>query len=296
MRADTTAEPTHLEAVQARLLEWFAEAGRDLPWRRTHDPYAILVSELMLQQTQAARVEPVFTAFLRRFPTVAALAAASPAAVVTAWRGLGYNRRAVALHRAARVIVAEHGGEVPEDLAPLRALPGVGEYTARAVLAFAFGRDAAPVDTNVARVLLRAVSGVAAQGRELQELADGAVPHGRGRAWNSALMDLGAGNCVARTPRCAPCPVREVCAWRAAGGPDPFATSASRPRAQGRFAGSDRWHRGRLVDALRGGPIVADRVPPAAGTHDVERAHRLATALVREGLAVWDGDELRLPG
>ncbi|MDQ3708327.1 MAG: A/G-specific adenine glycosylase, partial [Actinomycetota bacterium] len=231
------------------LLDWYGAQGRDLPWRRTRDPYRILVSEIMLQQTQASRAAVAFAEFTSRFPTVRTLAGASVAEVLTAWRGLGYNRRAIGLHKAARAIVDEHAGVVPQDLAALRALPGVGDYTARAVLAFAYGQDVGPVDTNVARVLSRAVAGRALTRREAQSLADAAVPEGQGHAWSSALMDLGARHCTARRPACDSCPVLRTCAWQRSGGEDPAGATAVRARSPSPFAGSDRYHRGRLVDA-----------------------------------------------
>ena len=277
------------------LLAWFTEARRPLGWRATHDPYAILVSEIMLQQTQAARVEPAWRAFLARFPTVAELARAPTAAVVAAWEGLGYNRRAVNLHRSARRIVAVHDGRVPDDLAALCALPGVGAYTARAVLAFAFGHAAAPVDTNVARVLTRAVAGQPLTRAPAQALADSLVPPARPAEWSSALMDLGARVCTARSPRCDRCPVVRACAWQERGGPDPAAASAGRPRPQGRFVGSNRYHRGRLVGALRAGTVAGDELGAAAGLDDPQGARRLADGLVADGLAEWDGERLRLP-
>ena len=278
--------------MQQRILDWYAERARPLGWRRTRDPYAILVSEIMLQQTQVARVEPAWRAFLERFPTVAALAAASLADVLTAWRGLGYNRRAAYLHRCAAALVERHGGVVPDDLAALRALPGVGDYTARAVLAFAFQRRVAPVDTNVARVLARLVAGRPLDRVEAQRLADASVPEDAA-TWSHALMDLGARVCTARSPRCPECPVADHCAWRARGGADPAAAGAHRPRPQGPFVGSDRRCRGRLVDALRAGPVARDDL---ATTIDSDEADRIAAALVAEGLAEWHGEQLRLPG
>ena len=271
-------------------MAWFRDHGRDLPWRRTTDPYAILVSEVMLQQTQAARVQPAYVAFLRRFPSVIALAAAAPGEVVAAWQGLGYNRRAVALHRAAKTIVERHGGRVPDDLTALRTLPGVGDYTARAVLAFAYGREVVAVDTNVARVLAR-VNGRSLRGRQLQATADAAVPRGHARQWNAALMDLGATTCTARVARCRACPLQTPCAWRGRG-PDPAARD--RPAAAP-FAGSDRFHRGRLVDALRRGPLHHEELAVAAQLADTARARRLAAGLVADGLAAWDAGRLRLP-
>ncbi|HUH07487.1 MAG TPA: hypothetical protein VML96_06730, partial [Egibacteraceae bacterium] len=281
-----------------RLLEWYRSHGRDLPWRAARDPYAILVSEIMLQQTQVGRVAPAYQRFTEVFPSVAGLAAAEPADVLTAWRGLGYNRRALNLHGAARAIMARHGGRVPDDLAQLRALPGVGDYTARAVLSFAFERDAGPVDTNIARVLTRAVAGGPLTRAPLQRLADD-MAAGSGPAWSHALMDLGALFCVASAPRCRGCPVRSGCAWgrdSSGGMADPAEASPSRSRPQGRFAGSTRYHRGRLVDALRDGPLpVAGLAEAARLSDDPARATDLAHVLVDEGLAEWAAGSLRLP-
>jgi A/G-specific adenine glycosylase len=281
-------------AVRDALLGWGSVAPRALPWRDTRDPWAVLVSELMLQQTQVARVVPRYHEFLARFPTVVVCADASAGAVVEAWAGLGYNRRAVALHRLAVVVRDDHDGVLPDDLASLLRLPGVGAYTARAVLAFAHERDVAVVDTNVARVLARR-AGRRLAPREAQALADRLVPSGRGWAWNQWMLDLGATVCVARRPRCADCPVSSGCAWRG-NGPDPAIGSAGVTGRQSTFAGSDRQGRGRLVDALRRGPVALDDVALAAGWPDDEpRARRVADGLVRDGLACRDGHSLRLP-
>ncbi|HVL98081.1 MAG TPA: A/G-specific adenine glycosylase [Egibacteraceae bacterium] len=285
-----------------RLLQaWHHSESRPLPWRDTHDPYRILVSEIMLQQTQVDRVEPVYHAFLRRFPDIQTLASSPLADVVRAWQGLGYNRRAVSLHRAARAVVERHGGRVPFDLLSLRALPGVGDYTARAVLAFAFGQDVGPVDVNVARVLARAAAGRALRRSEVQHLADTLVPPGQAATWTAGLMDLGARYCTARAPRCPACPVAAACAWRTDGGPDagglcdPAATTAVRTRAQQPFAGSDRYHRGRLVETLRRGPVECDALPDAADLDDTGRLAALTRSLVDDGLAEWNDGSLRLP-
>jgi len=267
---------------------WGEGVRADLPWRRDRDPWAVLVSEAMLQQTQVARVAPRFASFIARWPTPAALAASSLAEVLEAWAGLGYYRRARDLHAAARAIVAEHGGRVPDDLTALRALPGVGSYTARAVLALAHGRDVGVVDTNVARVLARAVAGTPLSASATQRLADALVPAGTGRAHTEALLDLGATVCTARAPRCDACPLSRACAWRRAGGgpPDPAATTAGTSRPQPRFEGSDRQGRGRLLAALRAGPVPRSRLADAAGwPDDPERAQRVADALVADGLA-----------
>ena len=257
---------------------------RSFPWRETRDPWAVLVSEVMLQQTQARRVVDPYVRFLERFPTVSACAGARLGAVLEAWSGLGYNRRARHLHDAAQAMVQRHGGRVPDDFEALRVLPGVGEYTARAVLVFAFERPEAVVDVNVTRVLSRAVAGEPLSRRAAQGLADALVPPGRAWAWNQALMELGAATCGARAPACGRCLLARCCAWRHAGeeAPDP----APRATPQSPFEGSDRQGRGRLVAALRVGPVPPARLHAACGwPEDAERARRVADGLVAEGLA-----------
>jgi len=288
-----------VSAAQEALLAWGEASRRDLPWRRTRDPWAVLVSELMLQQTQVARVVTRHAGFLDRFPDPASCAAAPVGDVVRAWAGLGYNRRAVNLHKAATVVVDRHGGVLPDRLDSLLALPGVGRYTARAVLAFAFEADVGLVETNTARVLARAFAGSPLPTpAAAQALADEAVAPGRSWAWNQDLMDLGATTCIRRAPRCDGCPLRPWCKWAAEGfgHPDPMDGSAGTGRRQGAFAGSDREGRGRLVDALRRAPVRLDGIAAAAGWLDApERADRVAAALVAEGLATADGGYLRLP-
>jgi A/G-specific adenine glycosylase len=312
-----------LTSFQEAVLDWSDAGGgwRDLPWRRTRDPWAILVSEVMLQQTQAARVVPRWHAFLGRFPDPATCAQAPVAEVIGLWVGLGYNRRAVQLHRAAVAIAGaavtggvggavaadraaggpgegRRSGWFPDTLSELLALPGVGRYTARAVLAFAFERPVAVVDTNVARVVARAVAGRRLAPAEAQAAADGLVPPARSWAWNQALLDLGAHHCSSR-PSCAGCPLREGhCVWARAGfpAPDPASGSAGVSGRQSPFPGSDRQGRGRLVMALHSGPLRVDRWADAAGwPRDPARAARVAASLVTDGLAVRSGDQLRLP-
>jgi A/G-specific adenine glycosylase len=221
--------------VTGALLAWYAANGRDLPWRRTRDPYSTLVSEVMLQQTQVARVVPRYLAWLERWPTVEALAASAPAEVIREWQGLGYNRRAVSLHRAAQH-VAERGW--PDDLTEL---PGVGRYTADAVACFAFGRDVLPVDTNVRRVLERT-----------------GMRFGPGSA--QALMDLGATVCLARIPRCDACPLSSQC---------PSRGRRYEPlRKQGRFEGSFRQRRARALQAVIAGEDPGDEEAVAALARD----------------------------
>ncbi|MCC5949073.1 MAG: A/G-specific adenine glycosylase [Nitriliruptoraceae bacterium] len=298
MPSTTEPFPPASPRLARRLLAWSDQTRRDLPWRRTRDPWAILVSELMLQQTQVVRVVPRYEAFLERFPTPTAAAQAPVGAIVESWAGLGYNRRAVHLHQAARAIVAHHDGRLPDDLEALLALPGVGPYTARAVLAFAFERDHGVVDTNAARVLARAVAGTRLTARQAQALADEQVPLGQGWAWNQAILDLGATVCLRRGPRCADCPIREVCRWTANGsaGPDPADGSAGVSTPQSRFDGSDRQGRGRLVQALRTGPVPVDRLADASGwPDDPDRARRIADGLVGDGLAEYVDGQLALP-
>lgn len=288
--------------IRRAVLEASDGLWRDLPWRRTRDPWRILVSEVMLQQTQAGRVVQPYQAFVDRFPTPEACADAGAAAVVRAWSGLGYNRRAVNLHRAARTIVERHGGAVPAEFQSLRELPGVGEYTARAVLAFAFEAPVGLVDTNVVRVLARAVAARPLAPAEAQALADRLVPAGDAWRYNQALFDLGAQVCTARRPKCTACPLRRRCRWarsgagigtRSGGGDleDPAATE----RRQGTFAGSDRQGRGRMVAALRRAPIPVSELAQVAGwPEDSARALRAADSLVADGLARWCGESLQL--
>ncbi len=205
-----------LRGFQARLLRWFRTHGRDLPWRKTRDPYRILVSEVMLQQTQVDRVRRYYQRFVRQYPTVRDLATAHPARVREAWEGLGYYARARNLHAAAREVARRHGGRFPRRLAEVMALPGVGRYTAGAVMSFAYGEPAPVLDTNVRRLLSRVFvrrrpASPARLDRRLWALAKAAIPHRHVWAFNQALMDFGATVCTARSPKCGICPMREIC-------------------------------------------------------------------------------------
>ena len=284
-------------------MRWYDNTARKLPWRVRDDPYAVLVSEFMLQQTQAARVIDRFERFLHRFPDVVALGAAPAGAVIEEWRGLGYNRRAVALHRTAQRIVAEHSGRVPADPSVLEGLPGIGPYTARAIGVFGFGHRVAPVDVNIARVLSRAVVGhpltrAGAQAAADDEIAPRNPAARRPAVWSQALMDLGATCCRSRGPACTSCPISVDCVWRQQqpGEPDPARASAIRSRAQAPFAGSDRQYRGRLLDAVRKGPVPVQSVAEVLGLRaDPARAERLVRALTSDGLICYSGQDLRLP-
>lgn len=243
----------------ADLPAWYALRGRhDLPWRVTRDAYRVLVSEVMLQQTQVARVAPFYEQWVARWPNPGRLASASRADVIRAWGGLGYNRRAVRLHEAARAVVAEHGGEVPLAVEELERLPGVGSYTARAVACFA-GEICAPVlDANTKRVLARHRLGVAradgTRNRALEAAAVAVLPCDRARDHNLALMDLGALVCRAARPSCDACPLRATCAWSSAGYP---ATERVPRRAGLRFEETARYARGRIIAALRGSDVLS---------------------------------------
>ena len=243
------------------MLAWGAPRLRDLPWRAIRDPWPILVAEVMLQQTQVPRVIPKWTSFCAAYPTPTTCAAAPLGDVLRHWQGLGYPRRARNLWEAAGVVVERHGGALPDDLDALRALPGIGPYTARAVLAFAFERDVAVVDTNIARVLAR-VAGERLTLRAAQSLADSFVPRRAGWAWNQMLMDLGATVCRP-TPRCAECPLAVSCAWHRAGhpAPDPAIGSAGVSTRQAPYDGSDRQRRGDVLRALHHGPRPAAEFP-----------------------------------
>lgn len=253
---DLAPDPATLDAVQGALLRWFAQHGRDLPWRQTRDPYRILVSEVMLQQIQVPRAVPFYEAFIARFPTLSALAAAPLAHVIRVWGDLGRYRRLVNLHRTARLIVEEHGGIVPSDVAALRQLPGVGPYTAGAVACFAFDQDVAFLDTNMRRVLHRLFVGSDVPAptvgeRALQRLAAQAVPAGRGWDWNQGLMDFGATRCRARKPACAGCPLRHVCRAYPALQSDLAAHPVARGAVRPRYDTTNRLYRGRVLAALR---------------------------------------------
>lgn len=277
-----SAEPAALVEMQSAVLDWYTENARDLAFRRTTDPWSVLVSEVIAQQTQAARAAEAWTRFIARFPTPAALASASPAITIRAWRGLGYNRRAVALRGAAIAIVDEHGGRVPDTYDELVRLPGIGPYTARAVLAIAFNQSVAALDTNIRRVLGRAFVGAeAAPPQAFQVLADGFVPAGRAATWTHALMDIGAAFCRARDPRCDACPLASRCTFLAAG----RSPASGRPAGSKPFRSTTRWLRGRILDRLRDAPdgrwVTFDE---PIGTHDIGAVIEALGALSREGM------------
>jgi A/G-specific adenine glycosylase len=282
------------------LLNWYPGHARDLPWRRPGTTaWGVMVSEFMLQQTPVARVEPVWALWTDRWPVPSALAAAPRADVLRAWGKLGYPRRALRLHEAAGVIAERHGDVVPSDVDALEALPGVGSYTARAVAAFGYGRRCPVVDTNVRRVVARAVHGAGDAGpaRVRADLADveALLPAAEADAAvvSIGLMELGAVVCTARAPRCGACPVRAECAWVAAGRP----RYAGPRRPVQAFAGTDRQVRGRLLDVLRGAEAPVERAALDAVWADAAQRDRCLDSLLVDGLAEQlDDGRFALPG
>ena len=286
--------------VRTAVVQWFDGAARDLPWRAPdRTAWGVLVSEVMLQQTPVVRVQPAWRAWLEQWPAPADLARAPTADVLRAWGRLGYPRRALRLQECARAIVDRHAGEVPRTEPELLALPGIGEYTAAAVLAFAYGRRSVVVDTNVRRVLARAVTGSALPAPSYtaaeRALATELAPPGDADAarWAAASMELGALVCTAKAPRCGACPVAALCAWRRAGSPpDAY---ADRRRTQA-WAGTDRQARGRVMAELRQAADPVDRSLLTSLWHDPGQLDRAIAGLVEDGLAEQDeAGRLHLP-
>jgi A/G-specific adenine glycosylase len=281
------------------LISWYRQNARDLPWRATdRTPWGVLVSEVMLQQTPVARVEPVWRAWMARWPAPADLAAEPPAEAIRAWGRLGYPRRALRLRAAAQAIVDRHAGQVPAAHDDLRALPGVGDYTAAAVASFAFGGRHPVLDTNVRRVLARAITGAAlppasATAAE-RRLAESLLPDDGPAAaeWAVAVMELGALVCTARTPRCSDCPIRDRCEWHRAGSP----AYDGPPRRGQPWVGTDRQARGRLMAALREADEPLDKVTfDAVWPSDSIQCERALDSLVADGLVEVDHASYRLP-
>ncbi len=282
------ADPRLPPVARAALLAWYDGTGRELAFRATADPYGVLVSELMAQQTQAVRAAAAWTAWMARWPTVGSLADAPVADVVRAWAGLGYNRRAVNLHRAARIIVRDHDGRVPGTVEALEGLPGIGPYTARAVAAIAFRVPVGAVDTNVRRVLGRLTAGgpEAFTGAETQQLADAVVPADRPDAWTHALMDLGARLCRPARPRCADCPVIAWCRYAAGDRPlPPVAPGVAVRRPEPPFPSTRRWLRGRIIELARAAPDGAwIKYGEAIGEHPPAAVRESVLTMAGEGL------------
>ena len=285
-----------MNALLEPVVDWYAVAARDLPWRRPGtSAWAVLVSELMLQQTPVARVLPVYEAWMERWPTPAGLAAVPAGEAVRAWGRLGYPRRALRLHACAVAVTEQHGGRVPDDHAELLALPGVGDYTAAAVASFAYGRSHAVLDTNVRRVLGRAISGTEfpppSVTRAEKDLALELVPAEHPELWAVAVMELGALVCTAASPRCDACPISEQCAWRAAGRP-PYDGPPRRGQA---YDGTDRQCRGRLLAALRDSHGPVSRAHLEAQWSEAVQRERCLESLLADGLVVRRAGRYALP-
>ncbi|MFI9810517.1 HhH-GPD family protein [Saccharothrix variisporea] len=280
------------------LIDWFADTARDLPWRRPdRTAWGVLVSEIMLQQTPVARVEPIWHEWLERWPKPSAMAEASQGEVLRAWGKLGYPRRALRLHAAAQAIAADHNDVVPDDVDTLLALPGIGAYTARAVAAFAYGQKVPVVDTNVRRVVARAVHGAGDAGppSTTKDMRDVEVllPEEDAAVFSAALMELGAIVCTARSPRCADCPVFETCAWQLNGRP----AYDGPAKAVQKFAGTDRQVRGLLLDVLRGTTEPVEKVRLDRVWSDAGQRDRCLDSLLVDGLVEQTADgRFALPG
>lgn len=294
MTADLTDQPNRTVVVRT-VIDWFHRTKRDLPWRAPDiGAWPIMVSEFMLQQTPVARVLQPWQQWLERWPTPAALAAAPSGDAVRAWGRLGYPRRALRLHAAAVAITEQHGGQVPSDLAELKSLPGVGDYTAAAIASFAYGKRHVVLDTNVRRVLARIESGIAhppaAPSKAEVAMAELWLPRRQARAavWAAASMELGAVICSARAPLCQECPVRRHCRWHALGKP----AHEGPPRVGQTYEGTDRQCRGRILAVLRSSDVAVDRDELMATWPDLQQATRALASLVADGLAVETGPDL----
>jgi A/G-specific adenine glycosylase len=290
------AKSKKINVLRRKILGWFKTAGRDLPWRKTNDPYAIVVSEIMLQQTQVDRVIPKYLAFLEKFPSWEALARASQADVVKMWHGLGYNRRALGLHRLAKAVVEL--GSLPSDPEAMRELPGIGPYTSQAVAAFAFRRKkAAPVDTNIERIIRRvfrsrisrsASSWIDLNKHEVAALARELVPADVW-SWNHALMDFGATICVARSPKCDICPLKDICAAYPCDGNDIVKAK------QTTFKDSDRFYRGQLISFLRQHNVLRrNQVGTKIGLQNIDRTNKIINSLIKDQLITEQDGKLLL--
>jgi A/G-specific adenine glycosylase len=283
------------ESFRRALRRSAATLARPLPWVNHADPWAVLVSEVMLQQTQTSRVVEPWARFLDAFPTPNDCADAPLSHVLRLWSGLGYHRRAKSLHDAATMIRDEFGGAVPSRVSDLRRLPGIGEYSANAVGSFAFGHSVAVLDTNVGRVLARAITNRTLGVSEARAAANELLPRSGAASFNQAMLDLGATYCTSK-PRCETCPVARACAWHREGGPDPAPRSAGVSRPQPTFRGSDRQARGRVLAALRERPRSSQHLLASIEGVDAVRGAQLIAGLVADGLIERCGRLVHLSG
>lgn len=287
---------TRTDGLHEDILSWYADHARDLPWRSPQaTPWGILVSEIMLQQTPVARVLPVYDVWMQTWPAPMDLAADAPGEAVRMWGRLGYPRRALRLHASATAICDRHDGEVPSEIDELRALPGIGDYTAAAVASFAFGQTHAVLDTNVRRVLERVVGGnefpQASLTKAERQRATELLPEEDAPLWSVAVMELGALVCGATSPRCTECPLVERCAWNRAGRP----AYDGAPRKVQTYAGTDRQCRGRLLAVLRDAPGTVDAAALAKAWSLDDQRDRALESLLADGLVVSENGRYRLP-
>ncbi len=315
-----SSQPGYAERVHISLLQWYAAEKRDLPWRMTSDPYAILVSEIMLQQTQVDRVLPKYLQFLTAFPTLEKLADASTADVISIWVPLGYNMRAVRLQSIARQVIAEYHGRIPDTIEELLKLKGVGRYTAGAIACFAYHKQVATVDTNIRRVLHRIFLGLEHPEPKLNDAqmlthAEQVLPDGEAYNWNQALMDLGATICTSNNPRCGQCPLQQTCqAYVEMSQYSLFPSGVvlrqlrkvaeKKPTYQSQpFTSSNRYFRGRIVNLLRSVPArqrlplseLGAQIKPDFSAEDESWLQKIVDGLVKDGLLDKTDDGVRLP-
>lgn len=315
-----SSQPGYAERVHISLLQWYAAEKRDLPWRMTSDPYAILVSEIMLQQTQVDRVLPKYLQFLTAFPTLEKLADVSTADVISVWVPLGYNMRAVRLQSIARQVIAEYHGRIPDTIEELLKLKGVGRYTAGAIACFAYHKQVATVDTNIRRVLHRIFLGLEHPEPKLNDAqmlthAEQVLPDGEAYNWNQALMDLGATICTSNNPRCGQCPLQQTCqAYVEMSQHSLFPSGVvlrqlrkvaeKKPTYQSKpFTSSNRYFRGRIVNLLRSAPArqrlplseLGAQIKPDFSAEDESWLQKIVDGLVKDGLLDKTDDGVRLP-
>ena len=283
-----------MHSIQSTILSWYAKTKRDLPWRTTNDPYHIVVSEFMLQQTQVDRVIPKYHAFLKKFPSTKSLANASPADVINEWAGLGYNRRALYLHKFAQAIEQNHNGIIPESRELLLELPGIGPYTSQAIRCFGFHKYVPVVDINIKRIYSRLFFRGAGSENELNNMARELVPDKHGVAWNNALMDFGATICMDR-PKCNVCPLTAQCSAFKSGNPEKYL----KPKTQSKFIGSNRFYRSLIVKELRKNDrftATMDSIKLLKPNNKTDEwFENIMKSLEKDGLIVRKDNMIRLP-
>lgn len=283
-----------MNVIQESILKWYAHHKRNLPWRTTKEPYHIVVSELMLQQTQVDRVIPKYFSFLKKFPTIKKLAQASAAKVIDEWAGLGYNRRALYMHKFAQDVVRDFCGKIPEDREQLMKLPGIGPYTSQAIRCFGFHKDVPVVDINIKRIYSRFFFKGEGTENELQNIAREMVPIGKGVEWNNALMDFGSLVCEDK-PKCDSCPLTSYCSAFNAGVPEKYV----KPKTQSRFIGSNRYYRSLVIKELRKAENFSAPLQKIQKLKPADKSDKwfgkILTTLLKDGLIVRKGNLLGLP-